>query len=130
MFTMATAKALKLANSSNHKSGHKNFQNSLKSNFGCFFSPSWPFFSVWCEDDLWLNFNPQRAMEIFDLTTSAPTAKSPVYLRNDQYLVEQFGFCSKNFQMCKVLSLVPKLFAVFFAMSFKLGCCLTNAVLL
>lgn len=128
---MATAKALKLANSSNHKSGHRNFQNSLKSNFGCFFSPSLPAFpSVRCKDDLWLDFKPQCALEIFDLTTSAPTAKSPVYLRNDQCLAEQLGFCSKSFPMCKVLDLVPTLFTVFFAISFKLGCCLTNAVLL
>ena len=126
---MATAKALKLANSSSQKSGHRNFQNSLKSNFGSFFCPSLPGLSVWCEDDLWLNFKPQCALEIFDLTTSAPTAKSPVYLRNDQRLAEQFGFCSKNFHMCKVLNPVPKLFAVFFAKIFKLGCCLTNAVL-
>lgn len=129
MFTMATAKALKPANNSSHKSGHRNFQNSLKSNFGCFFSPSLPFSSTWCEDDLWLNFKPQCALEIFDLTTSAPTAKSPVYLRNDQCLAEHFGFCSKNFQMCKVLNLVPKLFVVFFAKSFEIGCPLVIAVL-
>ena len=84
---------------------------------------------MWCEDDLWFNFKPQCALEIFDLTTNVPTAKSPVYLRNDQCLAEQFRFCSKNFQMCKVLNLVPKLIAVFFAKILKLGCPLVIAVL-
>lgn len=101
MFTMATANALKLAKSNSHKSGHRNFQNSLKSNLGCDFLSF--FAAPYDDDDLWLNFKPQFALEIFDLTTSAPTARRPVYLRKDQCLPKKFGFCSKSFQMCKAL---------------------------
>ena len=126
IFTIATAKALKLANSKSHMSGHKKFQNSLKSNFGCDLSPSLSFFFERCDDDLWLNFKPQCAWEIFDLTTKAPTAKSPVYLRIRQRLEKEFAFCSKNVQMCKVLHLhvAPMFFTVLFVRILKLCCSL------